>query len=86
VLFAGEFVRRDDLAPAPEIGDSEVLNAIRAVKLESLVRMKLTAFRDKDRVHVRDMIDVGLVDETWCDRLPTPLAVRLRELLETPDG
>jgi hypothetical protein len=86
VLFAGEFVRRDDLAPAPEIGDSEVLNAIRAVKLEALLSMKLTAFRDKDRVHVRDMIDVGLVDESWCDRLPPPLAARLRELLETPDG
>lgn len=30
--------------------------------LEALVRMKLTYFRDKDRVHLRDMLRVGLID------------------------
>ena len=39
--------------------------AFRVVALESLVRMKLTSFRDKDQVHILDMIDVGLVDESW---------------------
>ena len=37
----------------------------RVVALESLLRMKLTSFRRKDQVHIVDMIDVGLVDESW---------------------
>jgi hypothetical protein len=48
--------------------------------------MKLTSYRRKDQVHVLDMIDVGLVDASWLSRLPAPLAERLRELLENPDG
>lgn len=86
VLFAGEKVRSDDLAEAPRIDESEETGSFRVVALESLLRMKLTSFRDKDRTHIRDMIDVGLVDETWLARLPAPLSERLKELLETPEG
>jgi hypothetical protein len=32
------------------------------------------------------MIDVGLLDDTWIPRLPSELAARLQELLDTPDG
>ena len=35
----------------------------------------LTAYQDK---HSRDMIDVELVDESWCGRLPSELAGRLK--------
>ena len=35
------------------------------VDLEPLVRMKLTSYRLKDRVHLLDMIDVGLIDHSW---------------------
>jgi hypothetical protein len=86
VLFAGEKVRADDLAPAPAVTESEPTPSFRVVALEPLVRMKLTSFRLKDRVHILDMIDVGLVDATWLPRLPAPLSERLRELLENPDG
>ena len=48
--------------------------------------MKLTSFRDKDRTHVRDMIDVGLVDDSWLAQLPAELAARLQQLLANPDG
>jgi hypothetical protein len=48
--------------------------------------MKLTAFLDKDRTHLRDLIDVGLLDATWLERLPGALAQRLQQLLETPEG
>src|SRR5436190_17849051 len=58
----------------------------RILRLDALVRMKLTAFRDKDRMHLRDMIDVALVDESWCGRLPPELAARLKEILENPNG
>jgi hypothetical protein len=48
--------------------------------------MKLTSFRDKDRTHLRDLIGVGLVDETWIARLLDELASRLQTLLDTPEG
>jgi hypothetical protein len=48
--------------------------------------MKLTSFRDKDRTHLRDLIGVGLVDESWRLKLPDELAARLQALLDTPDG
>jgi hypothetical protein len=50
------------------------------------VRIKLTAFRDKDRTHLRDLIDVGLIDATWCSRYPAFLAARLQALFDTPGG
>jgi hypothetical protein len=48
--------------------------------------MKLTSFRDKDRVHIRDMISIGLIDATWLDRFSPQLRSRLQELLDNPDG
>jgi hypothetical protein len=39
-------------------------NDFRAIALETLDRMKLNAFRDKDRDHLRDMISLGLVDRS----------------------
>jgi hypothetical protein len=86
ILFAGEKVRSTDLAPAPDVTESDRVSTFRAVALESLVKMKLTSFRDKDRTHVRDMLDVGLVDATWLPRLPEELSVRLKDLLDNPEG
>ena len=86
VIFAGEKVRSDDSVPAPEIGESEATPLYRVVALEPLVKMKLTSFPIKDRMHLRDMIDVGLVDETWLPRLPGELSSRLKELLDNPEG
>jgi len=48
--------------------------------------MKLTSFGDKDRMHLRDLADVGLVDADWCARFPPELASRLRELVDNPEG
>jgi hypothetical protein len=86
VLFAGEKVREDDSVAAPKVDESEPTANFRVVSLDPLLRMKLTAFRRKDQVHILDMIDVGLVDETWLSRLPAPLSGRLKELLDNPDG
>jgi len=86
IIYAGERVRAGDPVPAPEIGESEATPLYRVVALDSLVKMKLTSFRDKDRMHLRDMLDVGLVDETWLPRLPAELASRLKELLDNPEG
>ena len=73
VVFAGEKVQDDYPEPVPNIDDYELMEAARTLPFESLVRMKLTSFRRKDQVHIQDMISVGLIDESWLDRLPERL-------------
>lgn len=84
--FAGEFVRPDDVLPAAELTERIHGPKFWLIALEPLVRMKLTAWRMKDRVHISDLIGVGLIDDTWPDRFPPVLAKRLREILADPDG
>ncbi|MEX2167800.1 MAG: hypothetical protein WD851_00695 [Pirellulales bacterium] len=85
ILFSGEKVREGDVAEVPDVAESTSFSAFRVLDLESLVRMKLTAYRRKDQVHLLDMIGVGLVDDTWPAKYPTELADRLQHLLDTPD-
>ncbi|HUR53355.1 MAG TPA: hypothetical protein VMZ71_04455 [Gemmataceae bacterium] len=86
LIFAGEKVRDDYLFPAPDVTESEVSANLSVLSLDALVRMKLTSFRDKDRTHLRDFIEVGLVDAAWPARFPPELGARLQQLLDTPDG
>jgi hypothetical protein len=51
------------------------------VTLPGLVLMKLMANRDQDRVHLRDLIEVGLVGRDLMGTLPPELAARLHALL-----
>jgi hypothetical protein len=83
VLFAGERVRPDYILPAPDINESEAGPEFPVPTLEALVRMKLTSFRLKDQVHLLDLLEVGLIDASWCDHFPAPLGARLKELIET---
>jgi hypothetical protein len=86
ILFAGEKLRRADQHTLPDLDESERAVEFQVATLEALVRMKLTAWRDKDRTHLRDMIGVGLLDATWPARLPHPLDARLQQLLDDPNG
>jgi hypothetical protein len=86
VVFAGEKVSTNSLAPSPDVDDVDTAGPFRLVELEPLVRMKLTAYRLKDRVHLLDMIEVGLIDASWPARFPPELAERLQALLDNPDG
>ena len=86
ILFADEKVREEYASAAPDVAESEMSNEIRILALEALVRMKLTSYRDKDRTHLRDMIDIGLLDETWPGRLLPELGERLQFLLDHPEG
>ena|SRR5438477_2525700 len=86
LIFAGEYVRPGEPAANPDVSESVDDKDFRVLNLDALVRIKLTAFRDKDRMHVRDLIGVGLVDQPWTNKLPAALAVRLRSLLDTPNG
>ena len=86
IVFAAEKVRPDYALPAPDVSESETTATFRLLSLEALVRMKLTSFRDKDRVHLRDVAEVGLVDRTWLEQIPAPLRSRLQDLLDHPEG
>lgn len=81
MLWAGEKVRPDDETAAATIDRRELLApGLWVVPLADLVRMKLQANRDQDRVHLRDLIDVGLIGEILATLHPT-LANRLLPLL-----
>lgn len=86
LVYANEMVRAGEAAANPDVEDATEMGAFRVLNLEALVRIKLTAFRDKDRTHLRDMISIGLVDQSWIGKLQPVLGARLRELLDTPDG
>ena len=86
LLFAGEKMRPDHLLPAPEIETVDDADHFRVIALESLLTMKLMSNRDKDRTHLRDMIGVKLIDESWLAALPPVLAARLQQILDTPDS
>jgi hypothetical protein len=86
ILFAGEPVKPTDPVAAPDLSATDIHEGYRIVDLDRLIIMKLTAFRDKDRTHLRDMIDVGLIDAQTVARLPEVLQPRLEELLANPEG
>jgi len=86
LLFAGEKVRPEHEHVLPDLDESERAAEFQVTTLGSLVRMKLMAWRDKDRTHLRDMIGVGLIDATWPARFPPPLGARLQQLLDDPNG
>ena len=86
LLFAGEKVRADDEHSLPDLDDTERAAEFQVASLAALVRMKLIAWRDKDRMHLRDLLDVGQIDPTWPVRFPPPLSERLQQLLDDPRG
>lgn len=86
IVFANEKVREHEAATNPDVTDSEPAESYRVLSLPALVRIKLTAFRRKDQVHLQDMISVGLLDATWPARFPAELGARLQSLLDDPNG
>ena len=87
VIFGREKVRPHYDAPAPDPHEAEQFpQGMRVLTLNALVRMKLTSFRLKDRVHLMDLIEIGLLGEKDLAALPPKLAARLKELLENPEG
>jgi len=86
IVFANEKVKPKDLEVTADVSETEKSDDYDILKLESLVRMKLTSFRDKDRVHLRDMISIGLIDTSWPDRFQSELGDRLKNLLDDPNG
>jgi hypothetical protein len=85
VVFAGEKVHADYVSPMPEVTEAEPGPDFPVPTLDALLRMKLTSFRLKDRVHLMDLLDVGLIDESWQTRLPSELGQRLAQVVQERD-
>jgi hypothetical protein len=86
LLFAGEKVRPEHPLPLPDLSALDDPAGFRVIPLEPLVHMKLLSNRLKDRVHVQDLVGVGLIDRSWLAKLPPLLAQRLQAILDTPDA
>lgn len=87
LVFADEKVRSEYGHPAPEIPEqpSRPGGDVAFISIASLVRMKLTSFRLKDKVHLLDMLGVGLITPEIEKTLPTDLMARLQELKDNPE-
>lgn len=82
LIWAGEKVRPNCAHPSPTLDRCETLPGDRPiVSLPDLVLMKLMSNRDQDRVHLRDLIDVGLVNRELLQQLPPDVADDLDVLL-----
>lgn len=86
ILFAGVKVKPEYASPTPDVRESSLMEGKRIVALKELVEMKLNSFRLKDRVHLIDMIQVGLVDSSWPAKFDPNLGERLQLLLDNPEG
>ena len=86
LAFADEIVKPGEPAANPGVKECTDFGSLRVINLEALVRIKLTAFRRKDQVHILDLIEVGLIEASWTKRFSSLLAERLQTLLNTPDG
>jgi hypothetical protein len=87
VIFANEKLRPYDPHPVPPVKPGiKSPKGAEALDLRELLILKLMAFRDIDRVHIRDLIHVGLIDDAMIARIPPDLRPRLEEILANPDG
>ncbi len=81
LVWANEKVQPSYALPAPSTNETvRDPEGPLVLDLPALVRMKLTSFRDIDRVHIADMHSVGLIDHALRSTLPDQLRERLNEV------
>lgn len=78
LVFAGEKVRPEYDQPVPPLSESRRLQGVRLIPLPDLIRMKLTSFRLKDQVHVKDLDEAGLITPEIEEDLTPKMLERLR--------
>lgn len=82
LVWAGETFKAEYPLPSPPVESRTELEPGRhVVNLPDLIRTKLMAYRDQDRLHLRDLIDIDLVTRAHLADLPPDLAARLELLL-----
>lgn len=86
LVWAGEKIRPSYAVLSPTVDEAvRDPEGFWVLGLAALVRMKLTSFRDIDRVHIADMLSVGLIDERVRASLPAELLARLDDLIRTAE-
>jgi hypothetical protein len=86
LVWAGERIRPSYSVLSPMVAESvRSPEGFLVIDLPALVRMKLTSFRDIDRVHIRDLLSFGLIDDGVRASLPEELRGRLKHLEQSED-
>ncbi len=86
LIFSGEKVRPNQAVANPPIAPEkkQILGTeVMVIPVAALVQMKLSSFRDKDRVHVRAMDAAGLITPEVERSLPAELTARLQHVRDT---
>ena len=61
MIFSGEKVREEYTDTVPEMGRFRTLKGVRLIPVEDLLRLKLTSYRLKDEMHVKDLDEAGVI-------------------------
>lgn len=86
LVWADELIRPSYSVPSPDVNESvQDAAGFRVLDLPALVRMKLTSFRDVDRVHIADLLSVGLINDSIRNALPEVLSTRLDDVQKSID-
>ena len=86
LLFSGEEVKPSHVVPNPALSPERKIvkgHEVWVIPVAELVRMKLSANRDKDRVHIRSLDAAGLITPEIQRGLSQSLLARLRQVRET---
>jgi hypothetical protein len=87
LVFVREKVRSDDLSAIPDFSEpTKTIEGFLLAPVPDLVRMKLTSFRLKDKIHVLDMDSVGLITPEIEAGLPDALRERLQQVRSEEHG
>jgi len=81
LVFVREKVRAEYVEPVPDFSPPvTTAEGVLLAPVADLVRMKLTSYRLKDRVHIQDLDAVGLITPEVEAQLPEVLRARLQEV------
>ena len=86
LIFSGEKVRSNQAVPNPPIApERKQIHGVdvMVIPVSDLVQMKLSSYRDKDRVHVRSMDAAGLITPEVENSLGADLLERLQHVRDT---
>jgi hypothetical protein len=83
LIFVNEKVRPEYLETVPVSEPIATKEGIFIAPVADLVKMKLTSFRLKDKVHIQDLDSVGLITPAIEGDLSEPLRQRLQEVRAT---